>query len=248
MHVQHKWRYRDFHGIVQGPRGDGFQLAAREKGTFHYQIGRKTFRPSLYVHFRARVDSWTASRHVRGRQQDIARHNGELRQEPFVDERRGTVAILPADFHSDIVAIQTDQYRGGQSDFRSERTVLWHSVPGHRYDRYPVHFIYRRLMHNRLYHRYLILLPSRVHNVIVVIIFTDDGRLIKGALHMNNGSTEFINIEEVNLVSNNTRSFPVRTLNIIKSADGKPGKIVATFDQHIISLPLDRCYVKTTCK
>lgn len=82
----------------------------------------------------------------------------------------------------------------------------------------------------------------------LIIIFTDDGRLVKGALHTNNGTPEFINIEEVNLTTNNTKSFPVRTLNIIKSIDGKPGRIVATFDQHIISVPLDRCYLKTTCQ
>jgi len=79
-------------------------------------------------------------------------------------------------------------------------------------------------------------------------MFADDGRLVKGALHTNNGSPEFINIEEVNLTSNNTKSLPVRTLNIIKSVDGKPGRIVVTFDQHIISVPLDRCYLKTTCQ
>lgn len=87
-----------------------------------------------------------------------------------------------------------------------------------------------------------------------VIIIADDGRLVKGALHTNNnnnnnlGPPEFINIEEVNLTANNTKSFPVRTLNIIKSADGKPGRIVATFDQHVVSVPLDRCYLKTTCQ
>lgn len=72
---------------------------------------------------------------MRGRQQDVARHNGELRQESFVDGRRGTVVVFQTDFHSDIAAVQTDQHRGGQSDFRSERTVLRHSVPGHWYDR-----------------------------------------------------------------------------------------------------------------
>lgn len=82
----------------------------------------------------------------------------------------------------------------------------------------------------------------------LIIVFTDDGRLVKGALHTHNGSPEFINIEEVNLSTNNTKSFPVRTLNIIKSVDGKPGRIVATFDQHIISVPLDRCYLKSTCQ
>lgn len=80
-------------------------------------------------------------------------------------------------------------------------------------------------------------------------LFADDGRLVKGALHTNGGgSPEFANVEEVNLTSNNTRSFPVRTLNIVKSADGKPGRIVATFDQHVISVPLDRCYRQTTCQ
>lgn len=79
-------------------------------------------------------------------------------------------------------------------------------------------------------------------------MFTDDGRLVKGALHTNNGLPEFVNIEEVNLTSNNTKSLPVRTLNIIKSVDGKPGRIVVTFDQQIVSVPLDRCYLKTTCQ
>ncbi|XP_060861952.1 semaphorin-1A-like [Metopolophium dirhodum] len=82
----------------------------------------------------------------------------------------------------------------------------------------------------------------------ILFMGTDDGRLVKGALHTNNGLPEFVNIEEVNLTSNNTKSLPVRTLNIIKSVDGKPGRIVVTFDQHIISVPLDRCYLKTTCQ
>ncbi|VVC34315.1 WD40/YVTN repeat-like-containing domain,Sema domain,PSI domain [Cinara cedri] len=82
----------------------------------------------------------------------------------------------------------------------------------------------------------------------ILFLGTDDGRLVKGSLHSNNGTPEFINIEEVNLTTNNTKSLPVRTLNIIKSVDGKPGRIVATFDQHIISVPLDRCYLKKNCQ
>jgi len=73
---------------------------------------------------------------------------------------------------------------------------------------------------------------------------------VKGALHANGdgGSPEFVNVEEVNLTANNTKPLPVRTLHIVKSADGRPGRIVATFDRHVVSVPLDRCYLKATCQ
>lgn len=91
---------------------------------------------------------------------------------------------------------------------------------------------------------------SRFLSLVTFFCFssTDDGRLVKIALYTNaNGSTEFINVEEINL-EHDAKPLPVKTLNIIKSVNGKPGKIVATFDQHIISVPLSRCNNMTTCQ
>lgn len=69
---------------------------------------------------------------MRGRQQDAARHNGELREEPLVNGRGGARAVLKTDFHAHLVAVQADQHRGGQSDIRSEGTTLRRPVPGNR--------------------------------------------------------------------------------------------------------------------
>ncbi|XP_050541171.1 semaphorin-1A-like [Daktulosphaira vitifoliae] len=78
----------------------------------------------------------------------------------------------------------------------------------------------------------------------ILFMGTDDGRLIKGSLHTNKGSPEFIPVEEVILIPNS----PVRSLNLIKSTSNKSGRIVATFDQDVVSIPLERCNLKTSCQ
>ncbi|XP_050433257.1 semaphorin-1A-like isoform X2 [Adelges cooleyi] len=82
----------------------------------------------------------------------------------------------------------------------------------------------------------------------VLFMGTDDGRLIKGALYTKNGSPEFVPIEEVVLTANGAKMGPVRSLNLVKSTKGKPGRIVATSDQAVISIPLERCSKKITCQ